>query len=492
MPSLDWWPQAKQRRFIEAAGLDHAFPFCSRDEPNPPAARVIGYGGAAGGGKTDALLALCILVCIQWAGAQVAFFRRTFPELSGPGGAILRSLEILSGTGQARYTDTNHRWTFANGSILQFCHCKLERDVHQYQSQQFDLLVFDEATHFTEYQVRYLMTRNRTTIPGPTALCVMGTNPGSVGHLWFRDWFVDLGTHGEPHDYTTESGKKERHLFIPARLEDNQILERRDPLYRATLEALPEDERRALLYGDWDVFAGQVFKEWRRDLHVVEPFKLPADAKRITSIDWGYAAPWCGLWIARCRLDMEGYSPEWERRIVYREAYKAGLTDPEQAEELQRLTAPGEWINGYPADPSMWTKRTVGKRAISSADVYQALGIRLSKGDNDRIGGKRRVHEALALLPDGKPGLLVFSTCRNLIRTLPALPYDEVKIEDVDDAAEDHAYDALRYGLSYKIGGDRPPQSAPPDYWAAVRGKDKGSRPLDVPMEVQILQELEG
>ena len=492
MPRLEWWPQRKQQTVIEAAGLDNAFPFCSRDDPRPPAARVIGVGGAAGGGKTDVLLVLAILTCIQWAGAQVAFFRRTFPELSGPGGAILRSLEILSGTGQARYTDSNHRWTFANGSILQFCHCQREKDVHQYQSQQFDLLIFDEATHFTEYQVRYLMTRNRVTVPGPVALCVMGTNPGNVGHLWFRDWFVDLGTHGEPHNYTTDSGAKERHLFIPARLEDNPILELRDPNYRPTLEALPEDERRALLYGDWDVFAGQVFKEWRRDLHVVEPFQIPPEAIRVTATDWGYAAPWCALWIARCKLDGDGFSPEFERRIVYREAYQAGLTDPEQAEKIQQMTDEGEWINGYPADPSMWTKRTVGKRAISTADVYKALGIRLSKGDNDRLGGKRRVHEALALLPDGKPGLLVFSTCRNLIRTLPALPYHEVKIEDVDDAAEDHAYDALRYGLSYKPSRETPPDSAPADYWASVRGKQGAGRTLDIPMEVQELLELEG
>ena len=490
MPRLDWWPQPKQLQVIRAAGLDH--PFEGRDDPNPPAARVIGVGGAAGGGKTDVLLALAILTCIQWAGAQVAFFRRTFPELSGPGGAILRSLEILSGTGHARYTDSNHRWTFGNGSILQFCHCQREKDVHQYQSQQFDLLIFDEATHFTEYQVRYLMTRNRTTVPGPVALCLMGTNPGNVGHLWFRDWFVDLGTHGEVHEYTTDSGKKEPHLFIPARLEDNQILELRDPLYRATLEALPIDERRALLYGDWDVFAGQVFKEWRRDLHVVEPFQLPGDAVRVTAIDWGYAAPWAALWIARCRLDLPGFSPEWERRIVYREAYEAGLTDPEQAEKLHQLTPSGEYVNSYPADPSMWTKRTVGKKAISTRDVYKELGIKLSKGDNDRIGGKRRVHEALALLPDGKPGLLVFSTCRNLIRTLPALPYDQVKIEDVDTAAEDHTYDALRYGLSHKPPKNQPPKAGADDYWEAARRGKQGPRPLDVPIEVQILQDLEG
>ena len=367
----------------------------------------------------------------------------------------------------------------------------MARGVHQYQSQQFDLLLIDEATHFTEWQVRYLLTRNRATVSGVVPLCVMSTNPGGVGHLWFRDWFVELGEWGEVHEYTTESGKKETHRFIPARLEDNKILEARDPGYRATLEAQPEATRRALLFGDWDVFEGQVFTEWRRDLHVVKPFTLPADGVRVVGIDWGYAAPWCGLWVWQGRLDFGSYSPEFTRRVVYREAYRDGLTDPEQAEELHRLTAPDEWIDAYPADPSMWTPRTVGKRAISTADVYKDLGIRLRRGENDRLTGKRRVHEALALLPDGRPGLLVFENCRNLIRTLPALPYDDTRVEDVNTSAEDHPYDALRYALSHKPPRSRAPKGGTDDYWAAVRGTKK-RRTLDVPMEVAELKGLEG
>lgn len=487
--TVDWWPQSKQLQVLESAGL--AYPFIGGDGPSPPSCRLLGVGGAAGGGKTDVLLAIGIISCVAWPGAQIGFFRRTFPELSGPGGAILRSLELL--TGIARYTDGNHRWTFANGSILQFCHCQRERDVHQYQSQQFDLLLVDEATHFTEWQVRYLLTRNRATVDGVIPLCVLATNPGNVGHLWFRDWFVDLGPAGKTHTYTTESGAKETHQFIPARLEDNPILERRDPGYRATLEAQPDATKRALLYGDWDVFEGQVFSEWRRDLHVVKPFTLPADVRRVVALDWGYSVPWCGLWIARGKLDMPPYSPEFTRRIVYREVYQAGLTDPEQVERLHKLTPDDEWIDAYPADPSMWTPRTTGKRAISTADVYKELGITLAKGENDRLSGKRRVHEALALLPDKQPGLLIFETCTNLIRTLPALPYDQLRVEDVDTTAEDHAYDTLRYGLSYKLPAGQPPRSAPDDYWAKVRGEGRRrKRRMDVPIEIEALQDLKG
>lgn len=470
---------------LQAAGLYH--PFAGDDGPRIPGARILGVGGAAGGGKTDVLLAAAIIACWTWPGCQVGFFRRTFPELSGPGGAIMRSMALL--TGIARWTGTNHRWTFLNGAVLQFCHCQREADVHQYQSQQFDILIVDEATHFTEFQVRYLLTRNRATVPGLVPFCLMATNPGGVGHLWFRDWFVDVGEWGQVHQYITETGAKETHQFIPARLEDNKILEARDPGYRATLEAQPEDIMRALLLGDWDVFAGQVFKEWRRDVHVSDPFELPSDALRYVAVDWGYAAPWCVLWIARCRLDFGPYSPEFVRRVVYREAYAAGLTDPEQALKILQMTPGDEVVKTYLADPSMWTKRTVGTRAISSADVYhETAGIRLRKGDNDRIGGKRRVHEALSILPDGQPGLIVFNTCRNLIRTLPALPYDDTNVEDVDDDAEDHAYDTLRYGLSYKAPAYIPPKAAPDDYWARARG-GRSVHPLDMPVEQRVLQE---
>lgn len=484
--TVPWEPQVKQLEVLRAVGLDH--PFAGRDDPDPPTARVLGIGGAAGGGKTDVLLGIAIVAAYTWPGVQIAFFRRTFPELSGLGGAIYRSTELL--TGLARWTGTNHRWVFPNGSVLQFCHCQREKDVHQYQSQQIDILLIDEATHFTEFQVRYLLTRNRATVKGVIPFAVLATNPGNVGHLWFRNWFVDLGEWGITHQYETDSGEFEAHRFIPARLEDNIILERRDPGYRKTLMAQPEDIRRALLYGDWDVFEGQVFKEWRRDLHVVDPFKLPPEAVRIVAVDWGYAEPWSALWIARTRLDFGPYSPEFVRRIVYREGYEAGLTDPEQAERIHELTPHNEPINAYPADPSMWTARTVGKRAISSADVYKDLGIRLTKGENDRITGKRRVHEALALLPDGQPGLLVFENCKNLIRTLPALPYDDTNVEDVNTDAEDHAYDALRYGLGYKPVKYRPPKEGPRDYWEEVRGQQKRD-PLDVPIEVRRLKKLQ-
>ena len=469
----------------------------------PAEARVIGYGGSAGGGKSDGLLAVGGIGALTWPGSRWAFFRRKFTELEGLDGAIDRSHQMYTGLGQ--YNGSRHRWTFKNGSRLQFCHCHQEKNVYDYQSQAFDGLLFDEATHFTEYQINYLLTRNRPTVDGPVPLCAMATNPGNVGHLWFKRWMIDPGTFEVVHEVAAVEDrphKTQRHLFIRAKLKDNQILERRDPGYRLNLENKPAAIRRALLDGDWDSFLGQVFEEWRHHRHVCKPFKIPVHWPRWRAVDWGYAQPFCCLWFAM--------NPDTGQKYVYRELYKAGLNDPVQAAKIRELTGepkyearehdqdeeilkgsyvgrqildlpPPELVSGEKiqvtlADPSMWTKRTTEAITTTSADVYKKNGVPLTRGDNDRLIGKRRVHDALAwerdgapLYPDGRPGLQLFENCPNGIRTLPALPYDDIKVEDVDTGAEDHWYDACKYGLSYKVRGKRKKPRRKGDRWAAAR-----------------------
>jgi len=224
-------------------------------------------------------------------------------------------------------------------------------------------------------------------------------------------------------------------VFVRALPADNPYL---SSAYWDELNSLPEPLRRAWVEGDWNVFAGQVFSEWRYDVHVCDPFEIPAHWIRWRAVDWGYSQPFCCLWFAQ--------QPGDDRVYVYRELYAAGLTDREQARRIRELSA-GESIRWTLADPSMWTTKTHENATFSTADEYGAEGVWLSPADNDRLTGVRRVHQALAMRPDGKPGLLVFRTCVNLIRTLPALPYDAARVEDVDTDAEDHAYDALRYGL---------------------------------------------
>lgn len=419
-------------------------------EVRPPAARLVGYGGAAGGGKTDADLALAAICAAIWPGLKVGFFRRTYPELEGAGGAISRSREMYAGLDGA-YNSSGRVWGFANGSRIYFRHLSAEKDKYKYQGSAFGLLIVDEATHFSWSMIDYLLTRNRAVVQGFAPFAVMTANPGGVGHQWYSGVFDvqdasggEAGGHERVKHRQTPAGKWEDVLFIPARLEDNQILMRLDPDYARKLESREGDLVEALRWGNWRVFAGQAFRAWRREKHVMKPAAIPAKWVKWRAVDWGKANPFCCLWLTR--------SPDTGRVYVYREAYGAGLTDAQQAQMIVDMT-PGEEVIAFTfADPSMWGEKSRKGEVYSSADEYGERGVWLMKADNDRLSGKRKVDRLLEDLPDGRPGLVVFETCANLIRTLPALVHDAVRVEDVDTTQEDHAYDALRYGLSnYKM-----------------------------------------
>ena len=441
-------------------------------------ASVILYGGSAGGGKSDALLMAGIVACLSWSRCKVGYFRREYPDLEGPDGAIMRSQELLAQI--ARWNANKRRWTFSNGSVIQFCHCKRDEDVHGYQSQAFAVLLIDEATQFTEYQLRYLRTRNRTTVRGLVPFTAFASNPGGVGHSVLKQWFVDPGIIGRPFEFEIEPGITETHMFIPARLADNTVLVERDPGYQRRLESQPEVVRRALLDGDWSVFAGQYYPEFRRDTHVIEPFPIPDHWRRFASLDWGYAAPCAILWHA--------IDPANQRVYTYREWYGSQRRAAEVAETLLQLSA-DEQIAYVKGSPDMWQERGLGTKADPGkpiSDEFLSRRVRLEPADNRRVNGWMRVREYLADAPDGSPWWQVFSCCTNLIRTLPELIYDDRHVEDVAPECEDHAPEALRYGLmsvpSPLSGGiirpgSRPhPKLSPGQAWLEDIGGDDDGR----------------
>lgn len=434
---IKWKKQPRQVRFVEACGLVYAIH--GQGKPKAPEARVILYGGAAGGGKSDALLIVGIIACYTFPGCNVGYFRREFPQLEGPGGAIMRSREQL--TGLARYNGTFRRWTFPNGSVLQFCHAKNESDVYGYQSQQFDFVLIDESTQFTKFQLRYLLTRNRATVKGVIPLMAKGTNPGNYSHGYHREQFVDVGPPEVPVDVEVEPGRFEKHLFIPSFLQDNVVLEERDPGYRTTLENQPEEVRRALLEGDWSVFAGQFFKTFRKYLHTCEPFAIPQSWTKFVMMDWGFAAPCAVLWGA--------VDPAYNRVFIYREVYVTEMRPDEVASLILDLSQE-EDVAYFTASPDIWQERGLGNKDLggeSIGEVFDDAGVHFDRADNRRVMGWSRVRDFLTTGPDGHPFLMIFNTCVNLIRTLPELIHDEKKVEDVDDKCEDHAPEALRYGL---------------------------------------------
>lgn len=444
---INWWPQPRQLKFLDACGLAHPF---TGGEAKPPNAEFLLYGGAAGGGKTDTLIIIGIIAPLTYPGCKVGYFRREFPQLEGPGGAIMRSHELIS-KNWAKWNGTQRRWTFPGGGIFQFCHCKNEIDVFNYQSQQFDILLFDEQTQFLRSIVRYLLTRNRATVNGVVPFAAGATNPGNVGHTWNKKEFVEIGEPEVPHNVEVEPGKIEKHIFIPSKLSDNQILMKRDPAYKSRLENQPDDVRRMLLEGDWDVFAGQVFSEWRNDpdhyldrigTHVIGPFKIPKEWRRFRSFDFGYAKPFSVGWWA---MDFDG------RLYRYRELY--GCTGepnvgikwyPKQIaariREIERELEEGNNIVGY-ADNAIWD----GSEGESVAEQMEKEGVYWEKVDKARIAGKMQVHYRLAFDEEKKPMLYVFKTCKDFIRTMPALIYDRHKPEDVDTNQEDHIYDETRF-----------------------------------------------
>ena len=257
-------------------------------------------------------------------------------------------------------------------------------------------------------------------------------NPGGIGHEWVKRLFIDRRYRG--------SEQAEDYVFIPARVTDNPFL-MRDKFYVTILENLPEPLRRAYLDGDWDVLAGQYFGEFSRTRHVVEPFAIPKAWRKFRAMDWGYNDPCAVLWFA--------VSPGG-RVYVYREYYERQVLSSETARRIRQLTG-DEAIAYTAASPDAWQNRGMNASGdlsgMSIAEVFAHGGVPLVKADNARVSGWQRVREYLAEADDGLPRLQIFRCCENLIRTLPMLFFDEHFVEDVSGRCEDHAPEALRYGL---------------------------------------------
>lgn len=402
------------------------------------------YGGAAGGGKSDALIIWLITRATNFPGSRGIYFRRTFSDLVRADAALDRSKVLLAGV--AKYDEQDHRWSFPNNSTIDFGYLEHDADKYRYSSAQYASIAFDELTQFLEDQYLYLLSRNRNMIPGMKSLMRSATNPGGIGHDWVKRRFID----GKQPEAAFELPRAEGQVrarygcFIPAKLQDNQVLMESDPDYWDKLLALPENERKALADGDWNLFTGQYFKEWNHELHICPVFDIPRDWTRWIAVDYGFAEPFCCLWFAR--------DPANKHHVyVYRESYGAGLRDEEQAKRIVEASH-GERIATAVGDPSMFNKRSEqGKPSIAS--VYRANRVNLLPASNERIAGWQCVRRALAHGEGKKPRLQVLDgRAPNLCRTLPAMICDPLDSEDLADRVksqktEDHAVDTLRYGL---------------------------------------------
>lgn len=389
--------------------------------------REILLDGTRGSAKSHAVIAqVGIDDCQRCAGGKWLFLRKT--ERAAAESFEDLVARVLHGV---QHKANSERIEFVNGSRILIGGYKDASDIEKYIGIEYDGgLVVEEVTQLSGDRLEMLFGSVRTSRPDWVPRVYLTTNPGGVGHQFIKNRFVIPNREGRE-TFT-------RRFFSSYR--DNPFI---NVEYKEYLESLTGDLARAWRDGDWDVFAGQAFPEWRHDLHVVKPFEIPTHWTRKTGFDWGYHAPACCLWAAR--------NPDNGRWVIYRELYQAGLTDPRQAETILQLE---DAQNETPAivrrfaDPSMWAKKTQGADPTSSADIFKLHGLTLTPASNDRLAGKRKIDALLAPLADGQPGVLVFETAVNFIRTFPQLIYDETHVEDVDTDGEDHAYDALRYLLT--------------------------------------------
>lgn len=426
-------PQEQVRNFLRAgyAPLPWAMKVhkAARDADGENGPFWIGLGGARGPGKSHTVMAQVGLDdCQRVPGLKVLFLRKTKMSAAESLDDLVR--RVFHGVGYD-YTPSQGRVSFPNGSKILMGGYQNSSDIEKYIGIEYDAAVIEESSQIKEDEMMQFRYSVRTSKPNWRPRIYLTTNPGGIGHTWFKKYMV------EGRNFT---GNKT--AFFPSTYRDNPFLSSE---YVQALENMPGQLGKAWRDGDFDVFAGQAFPSFDASRHVVKPFSIPDNWYIWRGIDEGYSAPWCCLWGAR--------DPNTRRIYIIREAYAKQLTVRQQAERIKEMTGEDEYVGMTYADPAMWAPKNLDGQISSSADEYMRNGVPLTKGDNKRVAGKQKVDNLLANMPDGMPGMLIFETCTHLIEQLENLPVDPNRPEDVDTDAEDHAYDACKYLLSNVAAG---------------------------------------
>lgn len=428
--------------------------------------RYIGYGGSRGGGKSWAARRKAVLMCLRYPGIQILLVRRRYKDLKEN-----HLLQLKAEIGDiTTYDQESHAFIFPNKARLRLGYCDSESDTLQYQGLAYDVIIMEEATQFTEFQFTIFTESNRSSgmmLQRFRPRMYFTCNPGGVGHAWFKRLFISRQYRGkeDPDNY----------IFIPSSVYENDYLMQNDPDYVMALEALPEARRKAMLLGDWDVFEGAFFTEWRNvpgghltriGTHVIAPFErteqnphgIPDTWPRYRWFDFGYAKPFACLWAA---VDPDGVL------FIYRELY--GCTgEPDvgvrwspdriarKIAEIEKVHEPRKVTVRGIADPAIWNKES----GESIAEVMEKFGILFDKADNDRLNGWMQVHYRLDMGDDGRPRMYVTRDCPNTIRVMPIMLHDKIDVEDMDSKMEDHIPDAIRYGCMARPVSARLPRRA--------------------------------
>jgi len=403
--------------------------------------KYVGYGGARGGGKSWFVRTKSIIMAYKYPGIRILIMRQTYPELEKN---HIQNFQKILVPKYATYNKTEKQLKFPNGSLIDFQYCKNDSDLVRLQGAEYDLIFIDEATNFSEHQLKAIAACRRGTNNFPKRIYYT-CNPGGQGHGYIKRIFIDrIYEEGEdPDDY----------FFIQAMVQDNKALMEADPEYVRFLEALPPKLKDAWLYGSWDMFSGQFFEEFKNDpnhyidrqwTHVIEPFDIPPDWKIYRSYDFGYSKPFSCAWWA---VDYEG--------TIYRILELYGCTGvpnegvkwspARQFEEISKVEKQHPYLKGKQirgvADPAIWNADT----GESVNDVALKYHIYFDKGDHQRIAGWMQMHYRMAFDENGYPQMYIFSNCKAFIRTIPLMMYSETHVEDLNTELEDHVADEARY-----------------------------------------------
>ena len=424
--------------------------------------KYVCYGGARAGGKSWAVRVKAILLCLNYPGIIVVIIRKSYPELRKNHIRPLKKMLNCGVHGElAHYNDSEKTLTFQNGSMIQFAYLDTQRDMDRFQGTEADVIFLDEATQQPEEYWGDIKACLRG-VNGLPKRIYLTCNPGGVGHAWVKRIWIDRKF------LPTE--KPEEYVFIQSLVTDNNAVMKAMPDYYDQLMSLPPKKRKAWLYGDWNIYEGQIFEDFRENpdmaaaeaagceltedelrrerrwTHVIDPFEIPPEWTICRSFDWGYNKPFSVGWWA---VDYNG--------VVYRILELYGCTEtpnegvkwiPEQLfAEVQRIEKEHRWLKGKRirgvADPAIWDAQ-YGQSVAETATKY---GVYFEKGDHERLPGWLQMHYRLAFDEHGFPMMYVFSNCKAFIRTIPTLQYDDHKPEDLDTDGEDHVADECRYFL---------------------------------------------
>lgn len=445
---------------VETTELQAAIDNVLRWRPNPGkqerALRIpdnvyeVLYGGARGGGKTDAGIFWMIkpIEALSWQPTithpyfRGLVLRRSAKDLNDWLDRAERVYKAYGGVMRDR--NRQPTFVFPSGAKIIVGHLK---DVQSYQGHEYQRILIEELTQIKDEDTyTKLLGSCRSTIPSIKPQIFMTTNPGGKGHGWVRQRFVSAA----PWDtFFMNPATNRWAIFIPSRVEDNPKLMQADPGYMQWLDGIKttnEKLYRMWREGEWDAFDGQVFTEWKYQTHTFNQFwfKLQ-DCERITGFDWGWRDPASMHWIARAPANEYGV----EHIFIYREIYR-GETTPTQWGQLMGRLQKLDPVKYMALPHDCFSTRPDGVTIASTLQAESKIPIK--SAENLKHGAKLNrialMHQLLSPSPDGYPYLMVHQSCANLIRTLPELVYDETLVEEIDGDAEDHAFDSSTYGLT--------------------------------------------